>query len=280
MPEKNSVPPQQSDLKTIGTILRKQREDHAYTLEHVSEITRITLTCLRNIEEGDLDALPGLVFVRGFIRNYAKLLGIESDWMIEALNQAYSDRTQVQTAPDQGSSTAPLAQSEIKNTKAYIMIGAFVVIGLVAFLLYWQNKPLNQYANLNKKVETVQAIDNKAPAPEKVQEVIESEIADSVEEPAPEPAKPEISPLTLTLVAMNNDWIRLGIDHQEPFDLRLKKGEKYDWPAKEEYFLVMTTGDTALIHLNGEEIVDRENFSRELYQVKLNKFTLTRINNR
>jgi hypothetical protein len=42
----------------------------------------------------------------------------------------------------------------------------------------------------------------------------------------------------------------------------------------------MTTGNTALIHLNGEEIVDRENFKDELYQVKLNKFTLTRINNR
>ena len=224
MSEKNTDPPQQNDLKTIGTVLRKKREEHAYTLEHVSEITRITLTCLRNIEEGNLNALPGLVFVRGFIRNYAKLLGIESDWMIETLNQAFSERTQVQTPPDQVGTIPPLSQPENSNIKIYLMAGALVVVGLVAFLLYWQNKPLNQYANLDSKVETVQAIDTKAPTPKKAQEVIETELADPVEEPAPEPPKPEISPLTLTLVAMNNDWIRLGIDNQEPFDLRLKKG--------------------------------------------------------
>ncbi|MBU3914471.1 helix-turn-helix domain-containing protein, partial [bacterium] len=66
-----------TDLKSIGRILKKKREEHTYTLEHVSEITRITLTSLRNIEDGNLSDLPGLVFVRGFIRNYAKLLGLE-----------------------------------------------------------------------------------------------------------------------------------------------------------------------------------------------------------
>lgn len=278
MTEKNTAAPQQNDLKTIGSILRKKREEHAYTLEHVSEITRITLTCLRNIEEGNLQALPGLVFVRGFIRNYAKLLGIESDWMIEALNQTYSERTPVQTTPDQLGSISPLHDGEKSRNSPYLVIGALVVIGLVAFLLYWQNKPLNQYSALNKKVETVQAIDTKTPVPEKVEAVIEKEVVIPAE--VPKPVKQEISPLTLTLVAMSNDWIRLAIDEQEPFELRLKKGEKYDWPAKEEYHLVMTTGDTALIHLNGEEIVDRENFKNELYQTKLNKFTLTRINNR
>lgn len=278
MSEKNTAP-QQNDLETIGAILKKKREEHAYTLEHVSEITRITLTCLRNIEAGNINALPGLVFVRGFIRNYAKLLGIESDWMIEALNQAYSDRPQTQPEQEQIDSISQLTQPQAKaNSKPYIIIGVLVIIGLVAFLFYWQIKPLNQYATLNKEVETVQAIDTKAPAPEKMQEVIEPDVTEPKVEP--EPVKQEISPLTLTLVAMNNDWIRLQIDEQQPFDLRLKKGEKYDWPAKEEYHLIMTTGNTALIHLNGEEIIERENYKDELYQVKLNKFTLTRINNR
>jgi len=276
MPENKTVSPQTNDLKNIGAVLKKKREEHAYTLEHVSEITRITLTCLRNIEEGNLDALPGLVFVRGFIRNYAKLLGIESDWMIEALNQAYSDRTQVQSPHDHISSMDRLTQASPSNTKPFIFGGAIVIIGLVAFLLYWQNKPLNRYATLNKEVETVQAIDTNA----QTAEILETDIHKATEILPPEPVKQEISPLTLTLVAMTNDWIRLGIDDQEPFDLRLKKGEKYDWPAKEGYALVMTTGDTALVHLNGEEIVERENFRDELYQVKLNKFTLTRINNR
>lgn len=279
MSEKTTVTPQQNDLKTIGSILRKKREEHGYTLEHVSEITRITLTSLRNIENGNLDALPGLVFVRGFIRNYAKLLGIESDWMTEALSQAYSTRTHAQPTQEQTASMTSLDEPPASKTKPYIIAGVLVIVGLVAFLLYWQSRPLNnQYAGLNKKVETVQAIDNKAPEPDKVQNVIEPEIKKSVKKP--EPVKQEISPLTLTVQAMSNDWIRLKIDDQEPFDLRLKDREKYDWPAKEEYSLIMTTGGSARIYLNGEEIVDRENHIDQLYQAKLNKFTLTRMNNR
>jgi len=277
MSENTTTPPQQSDLLNIGVILRQKREEHAYTLEHISEITRITLTCLRNIEEGNLNALPGLVFVRGFIRNYAKLLGLESDWMIEALNQTYSDRTQSKNIPDQTGSYNPLTQPERNNTKPLIIAGALVIVSLVAFIVYWQSKPMNHYSNINDDVETIQAIDTRVSTQEAT---LESEIVKSTAELPTAPIKQEISPLTLTLVAMDDDWIHLAIDDQEPFDLRLKKGEKYDWPANEEYSLTMTTGDSALIHLNGEEIVDRENFRDKLYQVKLNKFTLTRINNR
>jgi len=278
MPEKTTAVPPQNDLKTIGTILKKKREEHGYTLEHVSEITRIPLSSLRNIEEGNLDALPGPVFVRGFVRNYAKLLGVESDWMTEALSQAYSTRTQIQQASGPTGTGSILDDAKPASSKPYIIVGVLAVIALAAFLLFWQNRPPNQYTGLHKEVETVQAIDTRAPEPEKVQVVIETEVKQPVQEP--EPVKQEISPLTLTVQAMSNDWIRLKIDDQEPFDLHLKDRDKYSWPAKEEYSLVMTTGGSARIYLNGEEIVDRENFLEELYQAKLNKFTLTRMNNR
>jgi len=280
MSENITVPPQQSDLLNIGAILKKKREEYAYTLEHVSEVTRITLTSLRNIEEGNLDALPGLVFVRGFIRNYAKWRGLEGDGMMEALNQPFSVLPRPSSVPDQSRLFNPLSEPEKRDTKPFILFGAFVIISLIGFLVYWQSKPLSQYSNISNNVETIQAIDSKAPAQEINQEVLETDFQKSTAELPAEPVKQEISPLTLTLVAMDNDWIHLQIDDQEPFVLRLKKHEKYDWPAKEGYSLIMTTGNTAQIHLNGEEIVDRENFKDELYQVKLNKFTLTRINNR
>jgi hypothetical protein len=79
---------------------------------------------------------------------------------------------------------------------------------------------------------------------------------------------------------LENEWIRLSVDDKAPFELKLKKGEKYEWPGEEEYSLVMTTGKTATVHLNGEEIVDRGSDPNQIYQVKLNKFTLKQINNR
>lgn len=283
----NNVSQQHNDLKSIGLILKKKREELSYTLEHVSEITRITLTCLRNIEEGNMAALPGLVFVRGFIRNYAKLLGLESDWMIDGLNQTYNaagDHTESSTSEGNSRDRKKGEKREKSNTLIYSIGIATACVLLVAVYILYQ-KPSDKLTLMNESIETVQAIENS----EVQTEVAPSETLIDREAPA-EPtaqAKAEepipttiISPLTLTLVANSNDWIRLAIDGHDAFELKLKKGEKYDWPAEEGYALVMTTGATASIHLNGEEIVDREAFLEQLYEAKLNKFTLKQINNR
>ncbi len=271
---------QNNDLINIGLILKRKREELSYTLEHVSEITRITLTCLRHIEEGNMKALPGLVFVRGFIRNYAKLLGLESDWMIEALNQTYEGAAENQ-APKSDIIAKQMEQSEPGKKILYYSLGiAFICIVLIAVYFFYQ-KPDSQLALNDEKIETVQAVasQDEISVSEQTEPIVA--IVETEEEPKTEPATQTIiSPLTLTLIAQEDDWIRLAIDGQDPFELRLKKGEKYEWPAEEEYALIMTTGNSATIHLNGEEIIERENFLDLLYQVRLNKFTLKQINNR
>ena len=279
MSEKKSPEPLTPDLANIGLILKQKREEHSYTLEHVSEITRITLTNLRNIENGELEALPGLVFVRGFIRNYAKLIGVESDWMIEALNQTFTNREQ----PVDGTSKVekqdlPL-ERERTNSK-YLLIAATVVIIAVIAAVYFSMTSSNRYSSITERVETVQAVEKKEVAAEEVLKEVEMGTGPKTSKENQAKSAPVISPLSLTLVALESQWIRLVVDEQEPIELELVEGEKYEWPANKEYLLTMTTGSTASIHLNGEEIVDRENFTDELFQTKLNKFTLTRINNR
>ena len=59
----------------------------------------------------------------------------------------------------------------------------------------------------------------------------------------------------------------------------LTTGKKLEWPADEEYDLIMTTGSSATIHLNGEEIEVKESAKNQLLRMKLNKFSLTQLNN-
>lgn len=277
---------QNADLKSIGLVLKKKREELSYTLEHVSEITRITLTCLRQIEGGNMDALPGLVFVRGFIRNYAKLLGLESDWMIEALNQTYASGQEVHAPPSETTAAGEQQQetSPQKNRFFYYSLAIGVVCAVLVAVYVLYKMPSDRLHMENSSVETVQAVASPEEL-DKPEEMIAKE-DQAPELPANEktessqPAPPVISPLTLTLVALEDDWIQLAIDGQDPFQLKLKQGEKYEWPAEEEYALIMSTGQTAKIHLNGEEIVERESFQDQLYEAKLNKFTLKQINNR
>jgi cytoskeletal protein RodZ len=69
----------------IGNILRASREDHELSLEQVAAATHIRLHYLEAMEAGDFDALPSRVQMKGFLRSYAGLLGLDEKVLLEML---------------------------------------------------------------------------------------------------------------------------------------------------------------------------------------------------
>jgi cytoskeleton protein RodZ len=67
----------------FGNKFRKAREKKELSLDDVSNVTKISARMLQAIEEENFEQLPGGVFNRGFIRAYAKHLGLDSE---EAVN--------------------------------------------------------------------------------------------------------------------------------------------------------------------------------------------------
>jgi cytoskeleton protein RodZ len=83
----------------FGDKFRKAREKKELSLDDVSNVTKISARMLRAIEEEHFDDLPGGVFNKGFIRAYAKHLGLDaeeavSDYLI-SLRQAQIDAQEV-----------------------------------------------------------------------------------------------------------------------------------------------------------------------------------------
>lgn len=66
-------------MEPIGTFLRREREDRGLSLDEIADVTRIPATSLSLLEEGRFEALPGDPFVRGFLRAYARALGVQTD---------------------------------------------------------------------------------------------------------------------------------------------------------------------------------------------------------
>lgn len=66
-------------LPTFGENLRKQREQRGLSLDAISTITKISPRMLRAIEEEHFEQLPGGVFNKGFVRAYARLVGLDED---------------------------------------------------------------------------------------------------------------------------------------------------------------------------------------------------------
>jgi cytoskeleton protein RodZ len=63
----------------FGAKLRREREMRGITLAEISESTKISRRCLQALEDEQFDLLPGGVFNRGFVRAYARFLGLNEE---------------------------------------------------------------------------------------------------------------------------------------------------------------------------------------------------------
>lgn len=70
-------------MDEIGHLLREARENKGLTLEDVQSSTRINVRYLSALESGNYDALPTPVHVRGFLRNYARHLGLDPQPLLD-----------------------------------------------------------------------------------------------------------------------------------------------------------------------------------------------------
>lgn len=77
------------DLREIGTMLREERERQGLSLDTVSDKTKISRSCLAAIEEGNDGLLPHPVYAKGFIKNYARLLGVDHEEFAARLSTVY-----------------------------------------------------------------------------------------------------------------------------------------------------------------------------------------------
>lgn len=70
--------------EAVGTYLKRRREELGLTLKEVATTTRIRSTYLEYIEEQNYGDLPALVYLKGFLREYTRVLCIEKPEVIIA----------------------------------------------------------------------------------------------------------------------------------------------------------------------------------------------------
>jgi transcriptional regulator with XRE-family HTH domain len=67
----------------FGELLKRAREARGLALEAVADATRIARHHLEALERSDLDALPAGPFGKGYVRSYAKVLGIDPEPILQ-----------------------------------------------------------------------------------------------------------------------------------------------------------------------------------------------------
>ena len=68
----------------IGKLLRNARVEAGFSIVQIAEMTRITKSHITALEANDFESLPGAAYIPGFIRNYCKMVGLDSKPLIDA----------------------------------------------------------------------------------------------------------------------------------------------------------------------------------------------------
>lgn len=136
--------------RSIGAVLKSERETRELSIEEVSSTTRIPRRTLESLEDDRFEDLPSGVFVRGFIKAYASAVDIDAHEVL-----ARFDEQQPKTTL-----TPPLAG--IERDRSYVWLLAITMAALFAIIVATfvmvrrapaQNEPIELSSALPCQVE-------------------------------------------------------------------------------------------------------------------------------
>ena len=70
------------DFVELGSKLKREREGRSLKISDVARVTKIPERSLSRLEEGKFEELPGDVFIRGFLRSYARCVGLDGEDLV------------------------------------------------------------------------------------------------------------------------------------------------------------------------------------------------------
>jgi len=120
-----------------GETLRQARESNGWSLAEVALKLNLTVSSLGNLEAGAFDKLPGHTFARGYIRAYAKLLGMDQTVLVQQFDQS--------TGTDsQGSNVHSLGRIEEPVRVSHTILRIVSLLLLIAVIgggfVWWQDQ--------------------------------------------------------------------------------------------------------------------------------------------
>ena len=130
-------------MESVGELFKQAREAQGMSLEQVASLTRIQQQFLQALEEEDFGKLPEHVFTKGFVRTYARSLGIDEDEALRRFSETAGsfyekdeeDRRQFQKRVEDD------RKGKLNRNLVIIITGA-VLIGLIYLLPREQSGPL------------------------------------------------------------------------------------------------------------------------------------------
>jgi hypothetical protein len=220
---------------TFGAWLRRQREMREIGLREIAEASKISIRYLEAFEQDRLEALPAPVFARGFLREYARYVGLNPDEVVNYFLATHGAGVAA-GAPAAGATGAPQGSRRRDWLYGFVLAGGTAaLLGIVALLSYL--------------AEHRQATVTQAPPP------IAAPPAVRVPEPAVAPVETVAPrpPLRVSLDFLENCWVERVVDDQPRVGELRVRGETLQIEAQQSVVLTFGNAPAVRLKVNGED---------------------------
>ena len=265
-------------METLGGFFQHARKRQGLSLDQIASQTRIQQQPLQALEEEDFASLPAKVFTKGFVRSYARSLGLDEEEALQLFltsSSSFYERTQ----QEQQHVQIKLEAAHRSRFNWNLVLILFLVIGGALFYLLPEQQEQLPPANESEVPLPIESLQETKPSSaEPPASVSPMAPVDSVSPPsppsviAPPPPTPESKaippslavspvpenalgpggPLVLEIEATQLTWVVVQSDDQTPHEALLQPGQLITWKAKKQFRLTLGNAAGVVIRLNGE----------------------------
>ena len=276
-------------MNEIGEILKQARIEKGYTLDDLQQTTKIQKRYLQAIEDGNTDILPGRFYARAFVKQYADIVGLDGEQLLEEhLQESVKDASEefaenVTVAPSRSTprrAGGPL--NTLQDNLPTILIFLLVVSIFAVIYFAWRQADLSNGSEAPLINDTTEQ--TTPPVTEESNDEIEEPETDetddtTTEEETPEPeleaqeitisestggtttytiAGPHPEEQTLILRASGgNSWVSANVAGGESYAQLLQDGDELSVPFGADVTqidLVIGSAPATVVVLNGVEL--------------------------
>ncbi len=236
----------------IGAALRQARESLGLSIEDAVRETKISARYLTALEEGRFGLIPGEVYVRGFIRSYAKMLHLNGDALLKCSKESPKDGPKESRPPEPP--PVPPEKPAPRPPRAYAhpprrmvfrpgrLIGLLILLLVLALLIRFVPRWLNRNAGLPGGEPVPGTSEPQTPEPEPEPEPPANNEPPAVTPPAASVTITEDNgqrvvyavtgdTLTVAIEATEPCWIEVTSDQGAPVSLTIAAAETKTYTA-------------------------------------------------
>lgn len=237
----------------IGETLRKERERQRLTIQDVEDGTSIRAAYIEAIESGEYDKMPGRVYAKGFVKNYAKFLQLDGDEFVKNFMAEVSPpeevveqvkEVDVENKSKRFSISGRRLEEVSSNFSSNHLVAAIMIVAiLLGGFFYFGSSDSTEIAQAdNPKPQEIQKVQPEPaanPAPETV-----------VTTPAAAPAP--VDGVNLQATFTGDCWIMVTIDGAFAYEGIPTAGQVMDWKGNQSVNVRMGNAGAVDFVMNGQ----------------------------